>query len=379
MTKRIRVDRTLRAGKCPDGSRIRLKLDSTELVSRSVALPSVSVVIPAYNEELAVAEQVRSIERILASQSIPHEIIVVDDGSDDNTAAEALGTGIRVLQHPKNRGYGASLKTGILAAKYEVIVICDADGTYPADQIPFVVAKLISADMVVGARVNKEVHIPLIRQPAKWMLTWLAQNIAGQPIPDLNSGLRAFRRDTIRQYFPILSNRFSFTTTSTLALLADDYHVVYHPISYYPRVGRSKIAPRNFMDFVILVVRMAVLFQPLKVFVPLSWLLVGLGVLKVAYDIASFSLRTGTFDWSLLYTPVLSTSAILLLLVGLQVLFIGMLADGIIRRIALHNEPLVSSHGISMLELSTPESLSEITQTAGGIKLPVASLDSQKS
>src|SRR5581483_4862849 len=169
-------------------------------------------------------------------------------------------------------------------------------------------------------------------------------HVAGQPIPDLNSGLRAFRRECVEQYFPILSNRFSFTTTVTLAFLADDYRVVYQPIDYYKRIGKSKITPRHFMDFVVLVLRMAMLFQPLKVFVPLAFGCGLLGALKVVYDIASFSLRTGTFNWSLLYQPVLSTSAILLLLVALQLLLIGMLADGILRRIALHNEPLVSSH-----------------------------------
>src|SRR5204863_7418878 len=116
-------------------------------------------------------------------------------------------------------------KAGILAAQYETIVISDADGTYPADQIPLLVRELETADMAVGARTGEEVHIPLARRPAKWVLGRLASHIAGQRIPDLNSGLRAFHRECIKQYFPILSNRFSFTTTSTLALLADDYRV----------------------------------------------------------------------------------------------------------------------------------------------------------
>src|SRR5581483_6284821 len=174
-------------------------------------------------------------------------------------------------------------------------------------------------------------------------------HVAGQPIPDLNSGLRAFRRECVEQYFPILSNRFSFTTTSTLALLADDYRVVYQPIDYYQRIGKSKITPRHFMDFVVLVIRMAMLFQPLKVFVPLAFTCGLMGLFKVVYDVASFSLRTGHLDWSFLYQPVLSTSAILLLLVGLQLLLIGMLADGILRRIALQSTP-VPSHGIKVIE-----------------------------
>src|SRR5207344_1534624 len=119
----------------------------------------------------------------------------------------------------------------------------------------------------------------------KLFLGWLASRIAGQYIPDLNSGLRAFRRQCVTQYFSILSNRFSFTTTGTLALLADDYLVVYHPINYYQRVGKSKITPRHFMDFIVLVLRMAMLFQPLKVFTPLAFSCGFLGVSKVFYDV----------------------------------------------------------------------------------------------
>jgi glycosyltransferase involved in cell wall biosynthesis len=275
-----------------------------------------------------------------------NEIVVVDDGSEDQTAEKALRAGARVVRHPENRGYGAAIKTGIVAAKYEVIVIIDADGTYPADQIPDLVTKLETADMVVGARTGSRVHIPYIRRPAKWLLGWLATRIAGKPIPDLNSGLRAFRRDCARQYFSILSNRFSFTTTITMALLADDYHVVYQPINYYQRVGKSKITPRHFMDFMILVLRMAMLFQPIRVFLPLAFGCSSLGMLKTIYDIVTSFLRMPTFSWSILYQPLLSTSAVLLLLTGLQLMLIGMVADGVLRRISQNNKPMVPSRAI---------------------------------
>jgi len=187
--------------------------------------------------------QVEAVRSALGSNGIEHEIIVVDDGSCDRTAEEALRAHARVLRHSENRGYGSALKAGILAAKHDTIVISDADGTYPSDQIPHLIAELHTADMVVGARTGADVPHSWPRKPAKWVLGWLATRIAGHPIPDLNSGLRAFRRDCVKQYFPILSNRFSFTTTLTLALLADDYRVVYHPIDYYRRVGNSKIVP----------------------------------------------------------------------------------------------------------------------------------------
>ena len=306
--------------------------------------PPVSVVIPAYNEQNAIGEQVKSVRQILSSHDITFEIIVVDDGSSDKTAAEALNAGAQLLHHQDNRGYGASLKTGILAAQYDVIVIIDADGTYPAEYIPEVVAKLDDADMVVGARMGEKVNVPWMRQPAKYFLRKLAAYIAEQPIPDLNSGLRAFRRDCVRQYFSILPNRFSFTSTITLAYMVDDYFVVYMPIDYRRRVGRSKIVPWHFMDFIVLILRLSMMFNPLKIFLPLALFTGTLGVLKALYDIAALFARSPTWDWSLLLQPALSTSAVLLIFISLQLLMIGMVADGVIRRIAQHNQPMVPSH-----------------------------------
>lgn len=306
---------------------------------------SVSVIVPAFNEEEAVAAQVRDIREVLEGAGIEHEILVIDDGSADRTAAAADGAGARVLQHVKNRGYGASIKTGILAAVHDAIAIIDADGTYPAEEIPALLAQLGTADMVVGARTGEQVHVPLARRPAKWSLCWLAMRIAGQPIPDLNSGLRVFRRECVKQYFSILSNRFSFTTTVTLAYMADDYHVVYHPINYRHRVGKSKIVPWHFIDFIVLILRMSMMFQPLKIFLPLSIVFISLGLLKVVFDIAALFLRAGsTVSISLLFARTLSISAVLFIFVGLQFLMIGMMADGVLRRIAQRNGPLVPSH-----------------------------------
>ncbi len=318
----------------------------------------VSVVIPAYNEEGGVGPQVKSIRQVLRSHGITHEIIVVDDGSHDSTAEEAVRAGARVLRHLKNRGYGASLKTGIMAATYDVIAITDADGTYPADQIPAMLSRLTTADMVVGARTGEQVNIPWVRKPGKLMLGWLANRIAGQHIPDLNSGLRLFWRDCATQYFPVLSNKFSFTTTITLALMADDYHVVYHPVNYYQRIGKSKIVPRHFLDFTILVIRMAMLFQPLKVFVPLVCTsgLMGLG--KVAFDIGAAVVRHDGFSWAILSDPLLSTSALLLLMGSYHLLLIGMMADGVIRRIARHNQSRAISRAVVASEIAS--------ETAGG-------------
>ena len=314
-------------------------------MSNELLKPPISVIMPAFCEENFIGRQIDAVQKSLKLAEIDHEIIVIDDGSDDRTTDEALNTGIRVLRHPENRGYGAALKTGIMAAKNEIITIIDADGTYPADAIPELVKMLGHADMVVGARTGENVHDPLIRRPAKWFLRELAARIAGQSIPDLNSGLRAFRKDCVMQYFQALPNRFSFTSTVTLAYMADDYRVIYHPINYYPRVGKSKIVPWHFMDFLILIIRMSMMFNPLKVFMPLALLFGGLGVLKTIYDMIALFLRNPSNGWELLLQPVLSTSAVLLLFVGLQLMMIGMVADGVVRRIAQHNRPSVPAHG----------------------------------
>jgi glycosyltransferase involved in cell wall biosynthesis len=315
----------------------------------ATATQPVSVILPVFNEEGAVAAEIEAIRHVLQARGISHEVIVVDDGSTDRSAEHAAAAGAAVIRHVENRGYGAALKTGIDAARYDTIVITDADGTYPADQIPELLERLETADMVVGARTGAQVHIQLIRRPAKWVLNWVAARVAGRRIPDLNSGLRVFRRECARQYFAILSNRFSFTSTISLAFLADDYRVVYHPINYHPRIGTSKIHAWHFMDFLILVLRLAVLFQPLRVFVPLAALSASVGGLKTVYDVITFFPRTASSGWSILYLPVLSTTAILFLLAAFQLLVVGLVADAVLRRIAQHHT-LVPSRAVRVGE-----------------------------
>jgi len=333
----------------------RMFLDRNERLqfpeSERDAISAVSVVIPAFNEVDAVESQVGDIRTALEAAGITHEIIVVDDCSSDGTGAAVLRSGARLIQHAENKGYGAALKTGILAARNEIIVIIDADGTYPAQEIPCLLERLKTADMVVGARVGESVKINWSRRPAKWFLRQLAQWIADRPIPDLNSGMRVFRRDCVMQYFPLLSNRFSFTTTVTLAYLSDDYKLDYCPIDYYPRIGKSKIIAWHFLDFLILIIRMSMMFNPLRIFTPLALFFGGLGVLKTIYDILSLFARSSTRGLELLVQPVLSTSAVLLLFVGLQFLMIGMVADGVIRRIAQASRPKFPSFSSTSYEI----------------------------
>lgn len=279
----------------------------------------VSVVIPAFNEEAGVRLVVAELQELLQRQGIGAEIIVVDDGSADATARAAHQAGARVIRHRSNRGYGAALKTGIAAARHDTIAITDADGTYPAEHMPELLAALKDADMVVGSRSGKNVRIPLIRRPAKWVLNRLANYLASARIPDLNSGLRVFRRDVVMQYFPLLPDQFSWTTTITLAMHCDKYAVSYLPINYRARKGRSKIVPWDAGSFLILILRTAMLFRPLRVFLPLVLVCFSYGVVKMIID--------------LMRDPNISASALLALMSALLILLIGMLGDAIASRL----------------------------------------------
>ncbi len=194
-----------------------------------------SVVIPAYNEEGSIAPTVTDLHRMFSESGIQGEILVVDDGSTDSTAALAERAGARLISHGTNRGYGASLKTGIRNALHDTIAIIDADGTYPVDRIPDLLEELEGCEMVVGARTGENVRIPAMRKPAKWVLRKVANRITGTNIPDLNSGLRIFTRELVKKYINLLPDGFSFTTTITVASLCNDTGVKFVPINYYTR------------------------------------------------------------------------------------------------------------------------------------------------
>lgn len=273
---------------------------------------AVSVVIPAFNEGPYVAGQIRAVEEVLRQTGWAFEIIVVDDGSEDETGDQALAEGVRVLQNRRNRGYGASLMRGATAARYEWILIIDADGTYPASAIPDLLAQADTHEMVIGARVNQKREIPLVRRPAKWFLTRLASYLTRQRVPDLNSGLRLIRRELIDTYRYLLPTGFSFTTTITLAASSNDHEVAYVSIDYHARLGRSKIRPRHAFDFLLLVVRTIVFFNPLRVFIPLGTLMAAVGLTKLVYDLTSQNISDG---------------ALLGLLGAMVVWAVGLLAD----------------------------------------------------
>jgi glycosyltransferase involved in cell wall biosynthesis len=290
----------------------------------SHALLGVTIVIPAYNESAGIGSVLARLSQVMSTSELAHEVIVVDDGSEDATAEIVIGfEDVVLLRHRVNRGYGAALKTGIRHARYNLVCITDADGTYPNERIPELVTGMIGEgfDMVVGARVGDRVFIPLVRRPAKWAIGQLANFVAGEAIPDLNSGLRVFRRKVALRFFSMLPDGFSFTTTITLAMLSNGYLLDFVPINYHARIGHSKIRPvQDTLNFVQLVLRIALYFSPLKVFLPASGFLL---LLAVAWALFSRFVLDQLADVS---TLVISMTSI-------QTAMIGMLAELINRRL----------------------------------------------
>lgn len=283
----------------------------------------VSIIIPAFNEESGISEVLEAILLEMNNSSIDYEILVVDDGSTDRTVEIVREKGIEVFQHSSNRGYGAAIKTGITKAKHDIIVITDADGTYPNERICELVSIFENEDldMVIGSRVGKNVKIPLVRRPAKWVITKLANYLSGTRIPDLNSGLRVMKKSIVNKFSNILPNGFSFTTTITLAMLTNNYSVKYIPIDYFFRKGKSKIRPiYDTLNFIQLIIRTVLYFNPIKVFAPLSILLI---VLAFVVLIVSWQLTGKAMD----------VTFGVILMTAVMVMAIGMLADLIDKRI----------------------------------------------
>ena len=284
---------------------------------------SVTIVIPAYNEENGIGPVLAELVETMQQSGLPYEILVVDDGSADATAVVIeKQSGVTLIRHRQNKGYGAALKTGIRHAQYDLICITDADGTYPNDRIPELTQRLLDndLDMVVGARIGENAKIPLIRRPAKWFLRQLATAVASEKIPDLNSGLRVFRKEIALRLFGILPDKFSFTTTITLAMMTNQYLVDFVPIDYFARVGQSKIRPiQDTINFTTLVLRIALYFAPLKIFMPLSLVLFILGIVW------------GLFTFYM--GQLADVSTIVIIMTAFQVAIVGLLAELINRRL----------------------------------------------
>jgi glycosyltransferase involved in cell wall biosynthesis len=284
-----------------------------------------TLVIPAYNEAGAIDAVLDGLRTELDRwpTPIPHEVIVVDDGSTDGTGERLLSQprpGVRVVRHDVNLGYGAAIKTGAREACFPWLVITDADGTYPHEAISQLLRERAAYDMIVGARVGKQRAVPLVRRPAKWLLGALASYLSRQRIPDLNSGLRVIDRQLFERYEHILPHGFSLTTTITLAMLSDGRRVKYLPVEYLKRTGRSKIRPiADTLNFLILIVRTVVYFEPLRVFLPVS----------IVFAIVSIAVAVGS---KILTGRVMDVTTVVLFVTAVQLAALGMIADVLSRR-----------------------------------------------
>jgi len=282
-----------------------------------------SIIIPVYNEEGSMEEIIAGIKKIRSRLKGDSEIIVVNDGSTDNSLKILRRMkGIRLISHEANFGYGKALKTGINNSQGEWIVIIDADGSYPVGDICTLAEYAGSYDMVVGSRTGKKVEIPLFRRPAKWFLNKLANYISNYNIPDLNSGLRIFRKDIAIKFWGLFPDNFSFTATITVASLCYGYNVKFIPINYYKRKGKSSMKPSNFFGFISLIMKMSLFFRPLKIFIPTSIILFVLGILRSLRD---FIVNNSIGDL-----------AVIILLSSLYIFFFGLLAELIVKRTDIH-------------------------------------------
>ena len=280
----------------------------------------VSIVLPVYNESGHLAREVRRIAQAMDRSPYRYEIIVVDDGSTDDCLRELddrgeAGERVRVVSFAQNRGAGAARKTGTVLARGETVVWTDADMTYPNDDIPQLVEGLPGWDMVVGARRSEGGSLRWLRVPAKWLIRQLASFLANTRIPDLNSGFRAFRREVALQYLHLLPAGFSCVTTLTMSFLSNGYSVRYTPIDYAPRAGRSKFHwRRDTARYLRQVIRMVLLWNPLRFFAPIGSILGAAGAGKLIYDLATKDLRV-------------ATNTVVLLLTAAAVLVVALVAD----------------------------------------------------
>ena len=272
---------------------------------------TVSIVIPAFNE----SESIAGVVGVLRSAGAWREIIVVDDGSGDETGGRAAAAGATVVRHPYNKGNGSAVKSGIRRATGEFILIVDADGQHPPEDALRLVSRLGEYDLVVGAR-SKETQATSARRAGNGALNWLASYMTGRRIPDLTSGFRGARASGLREFLHLLPNGFSAPTTTTMAFLKAGYNVTFEPIEARQRTGQSKIHfARDGTKFLMIIFKIIMLFNPLKIFAPISLAAFALGV---AYGI-----------WNVVSHARIPNGAVLLILFAVVVFLVGLVSEQI--------------------------------------------------
>ena len=289
--------------------------------------PYVSIILPCYNEQGHVTDEVARICAAMDASGYSYELLAFDDASTDQTLARLYEAAPRfphmqVVPFRRNGGSGTVRRIGTQRARGEIVVWTDADMTYPNERIPELVQMLEKdpdLDQVVGARTSEQGSHKLLRVPAKWLIRKLAERLTNAQIPDLNSGLRAFRREVARPYLRLLPPGFSCVTTITVAFLANQHEVRYVPIEYAKRSGTSKFKfVKDAYRYILQVLRMVMYFNPLKVLMPVALFLIGLGIVKGVYNMVVHPLR-------------FSVNTVLIFVTGVLIASLALLADLIVR------------------------------------------------
>ncbi|MBU1289735.1 glycosyltransferase family 2 protein [Patescibacteria group bacterium] len=284
-------------------------------------MKKISVVIPVYNEATTVEKVIQDLRLVLSATAVDYEIIAVDDASKDQSGdiLEQIKD-ITVIRHSENQGYGASIKTGAKSATGEYILIIDGDATYPTEAIPRMIEHIDHYDLVSGERRGKnfDARWLYLQRVGKFVLRMIASYITQHKIPDINCGLRIYRKETFDKFLYLYPNQFSLTTTSLVAFLSNNYRVKFIPIDYHKRTGKSTLKPlKSFGQFIGLLLKISLFFKPIRIFLPLSMLL-----LLSAISIAFYSL----YFQDIFY----DTTTILLATTALQTFFFGLLAEIIV-------------------------------------------------
>jgi polyisoprenyl-phosphate glycosyltransferase len=300
---------------------------SADVSDSSPPDPYVSIILPCYNEQDHVVAEVERICEAMDASGYAYELVAYDDASTDETflrlhEAAPRFPHLRVVHFERNGGAGTVRRVGTQRARGEVVVWTDADMTYPNERIPELVQMLEkdpSLDQVVGARTSEEGSHKILRVPAKWFIRKLAERLTNTKIPDLNSGLRAFRREVALPYLRLLPPGFSCVTTITIAFLSNQHDLRYIPIEYAKRSGTSKFRfVSDAYRYILQVLRMVMYFNPLKVLMPVALTLLGIGVAKGVFDLVVHPLR-------------FAVNTVLVFVTGLIIASLALLADLIVR------------------------------------------------
>jgi glycosyltransferase involved in cell wall biosynthesis len=299
--------------------------ESTARKERSA--PYVTIVLPCYNEEGHVLAEIERITEAMDASGYSYELMCVDDASTDSTLAKLYEAAPRfpqmeVVHFHRNSGSGTVRRIGTQRARGEIVVWTDADMSYPNERIPELIQILEkdqSIDHVVGARTSEQGTYKVLRVPAKWFIRKFAERLTGAKIPDLNSGLRAFRREVSLPYLRLLPAGFSCVTTITVSFLANNHDIYFLPIDYSKRAGKSKFKfAKDSYRYILQVLRMTMYFNPLKVLMPLALTLLSVGFLKAIYDVVMHPVK-------------IATDTVLIFVTGLLIASLALLADLIVR------------------------------------------------